>query len=266
MNVFISWSGTKSHDVAVALREWLPSVLQALKPWLSDQDINKGRRWSVDIFNKLEDTSACILCLTPDSIGSEWMHFEAGVVLKEVDESLICPYLVGLKKSDLSGPLSHFQASDSTKDETLRLLASLNEALGSSALDVNRLLTTFEKFWPELERKLEDIENCIPETDVLRPQNEVIEDILQTVRRIEGANTRIEASSVAISDEDLSSMERDVAKFIFEGIKVNEISKILNVSPKTVNSIRYHLFSKLHVSSDVELVFYLMRQNSESKK
>ena len=54
MRVFISWSGEKSRAVAEALRDWLPSIIQVLEPWISCKDIDKGARWHNEITNQLE--------------------------------------------------------------------------------------------------------------------------------------------------------------------------------------------------------------------
>jgi hypothetical protein len=45
MKLFISWSGEASHAVAKAFREWIPSVINAVEPWLSDEDIATGAHW-----------------------------------------------------------------------------------------------------------------------------------------------------------------------------------------------------------------------------
>jgi hypothetical protein len=70
MNVFISWSGPRSRFLAEALRAWLPRVIQAAKPWMSDEDISAGSRWLAEIQSELSLSSLGIICVTPENQNS----------------------------------------------------------------------------------------------------------------------------------------------------------------------------------------------------
>ena len=59
--------------------------------------------------------------------------------------------------------------------------------------------------------------------------------------------------------DQLSERELQVMMMITGGLKVQEISDKLCLSPKTVNSYRYRLFDKLDVNSDVELTHLAIR-------
>jgi hypothetical protein len=52
MKVFISWSGDSGKAVAEILYAWLPSALQAVKPFFSPDDIAKGARWSSEVADR----------------------------------------------------------------------------------------------------------------------------------------------------------------------------------------------------------------------
>ena len=58
---------------------------------------------------------------------------------------------------------------------------------------------------------------------------------------------------------ELSERELQIMMMITKGQKVTDISEQLNLSPKTVNSYRYRLFSKLDISGDVELTHLAIR-------
>lgn len=70
-------------------------------------------------------------------------------------------------------------------------------------------------------------------------------------------------SQFASADENpfksLSERELQIMMMITKGQKVTDISEQLNLSPKTVNSYRYRLFSKLDISGDVELTHLAIR-------
>jgi TIR domain len=101
MKVFLSWSGETSHAIAIALRDWLPSVIQFVEPYVSSEDIDKGARWSTDIAKELESSGYGILCVTPENTESPWLNFEAGALSKSIDKSRVSPLIVGLRRSEI---------------------------------------------------------------------------------------------------------------------------------------------------------------------
>ncbi len=52
----------------------------------------------------------------------------------------------------------------------------------------------------------------------------------------------------------LSQREAEVVTLILQGKTIKEMSEMLVLSDKTVNTYRYRLYSKLHVKNDVELI------------
>lgn len=114
MKVFISWSGNKSHKVALVFREWLPSVIQSLEPYVSSEDIDKGARWSTDIAKELEDSTVGILCVTKENLHAPWLSFEAGALSKTMDKAYVTPFLFDIKRSEVNGPVLHCLFCDFT--------------------------------------------------------------------------------------------------------------------------------------------------------
>lgn len=61
--------------------------------------------------------------------------------------------------------------------------------------------------------------------------------------------------------EQLSEREMQISLMIASGQKIQNISDLLCVSPKTVNTHRYRIFSKLEIENDVELALLAVRHN-----
>ena len=181
MKVFLSWSGERSKLIAETLREWLPLVIQAIKPWLSASDIDKGTRWSSEIASQLEDTTFGIICLTPDNLEAPWIHFEAGALSKTIDGAFVCPYLFQVDPSDVKGPLVQFQATRATKEDTNNLLHTINSVL-KEGIPESQLNKAFEVWWPDLEEKLKHINNRKDTPHIIRTDRELLEEILDTIR------------------------------------------------------------------------------------
>lgn len=189
MKVFISWSGNKSHHVALVFRDWLPSVIQSIKPYVSSEDIDKGARWSTDIATELENSTFGILCVTKDNINAPWLSFEAGALSKTMDKSFVSPFLFDIKRSEVDGPILQFQSTIFQKEDIHKLLKSLNKACGEASIPEAMLNKAFEVWYPTLEEELNKIKGIQDETEVtdspkdLSPAySEILEEILDLSR------------------------------------------------------------------------------------
>jgi two-component system, NarL family, invasion response regulator UvrY len=85
-------------------------------------------------------------------------------------------------------------------------------------------------------------------------QRYIASDIAQQM-----ALSQIEPQKAESPFSCLSERELQIMLMITRGQKVTEISEQLNLSPKTVNSYRYRMFSKLNISGDVELTHLAIR-------
>jgi hypothetical protein len=158
VKIFLSWSGALSLNVAGILRDWLPSVLQSVTPYVSAEDIDKGARWSTDIAKELELSAYGIICITRENLDAPWIHFEAGALSKTVEKARVSPFLVHVKRSEIQGPLLQFQSTVTEKDDIARLVGSINSAMAvGEQLDAPRLSKVFEVWWPQLKIELDKL-------------------------------------------------------------------------------------------------------------
>lgn len=98
------------------------------------------------------------------------------------------------------------------------------------------------------------------------------EDLIQAIRAVHrgeaflysGATQVLIEDFVAISDgkrrEILTSREQEVLSFIAKGYTNREVSEILNLSIKTIESHRSKIMEKLNISTRHELVDYALKE------
>jgi hypothetical protein len=84
-NIFLSWSGNRSEWIAQAFFDLLPVTIQASKPWMSAQSIDKGTRSLQEIAKALDGIKFGITFLTPENLTEPWILYEAGALTKNVD-------------------------------------------------------------------------------------------------------------------------------------------------------------------------------------
>jgi hypothetical protein len=183
MDIFITWSGPRSFAVAEALKEYLPMVVNDFSPWLSTADIDKGANWRGELTTALNNARAGIICLTPSNLTAPWLLFEAGAIAKRVEEKpLACTLLIGVESSDLSGPLTLFQDTKPTRDDLLRLIKTLNKALGDEARTETQIEGIFGIVWPKLEERLSNLPSDGPAERPRRSEREMLEELVDLQR------------------------------------------------------------------------------------
>ena len=214
MKVFISWSGNKSQQVASIFRDWLPSVIQSIEPYVSSEDIDKGARWSTDIAKELENSSFGILCVTKDNIEAPWLLFEAGALSKTMDKTFVIPFLFDIKRSEVQGPILQFQSTVFEKDDIKRMVKTLNSACGDGSISENRLDTTFDVWYPRLENGLNRVKSENDTSDSkkkkdIKPVPEVLEEILELSRD----NQKLLRNPSTQLSDDIESMKQTIEQF-----------------------------------------------------
>lgn len=184
MKVFISWSGERSKELAIAIREWMPVVIQSIEPWMSNEDIGAGQRWGHEIADSLDASNFGIVCMTPENKDARWLLFEAGALAKHLKESRVVPLLLGLAARDVEPPLGQFQAKIADHDGIYGLMKSMNSVSDSPLLE-DRLIRSFDGQWPELERRISEIPTAPPRAKPSRSSEEVLEELVTTVRGVD---------------------------------------------------------------------------------
>ena len=223
MRVFISWSGNKSHKVALVFRDWLPSVIQSIEPYVSSEDIDKGARWSTDIAKELENSTFGILCVTKDNLEAPWLSFEAGALSKTMDKAFVSPFLFDIKRSEVNGPILQFQSTIFQKEDLKKLVTTLNKACGENCIPESRLEKAFEVWFPTLETELNKIKDVIDYPDEIKKKESL---------NIKFENYQIVGKNISFRYPDNDKMIFDKFNFIIPDKKITYI-KGSNGSGKT---------------------------------
>jgi hypothetical protein len=209
MDILLSWSKSKSKQLARELYKWLPNVLPGVKPWMSEKDIDKGTEWFGELQAYLGQAKACIIVVTEENVRSPWLYYEAGAIAAKGPDVRVCPYLVGIEPGMLAdGPLGKFQGTVPTLDDTLALIYSLNRRLGSPhneqllkhAVDVN---------WHTLEAEITRMQGLPPQNpaDFIRtPADELAGLVLSTAATMLLLEAAEDRQGIVIVSADLSGV------------------------------------------------------------
>lgn len=237
MRVFMSWSGERSKLVGELLDEWLQCVIQAIDPWMSTKDLDRGALWFTEINNQLKDVSVGIIVLTKENKEKPWILFEAGALAKGLSTSRVCIVLVDLKAAEVRDPLAQFNLTVPDRTGIWNLVSTLNSSLQENALKEKVLSQVFDTYWPQFERKLAGILDSTPE--ILGKETKVTTDDLiaelidntrninMRLRNIERPR-RIEDSKVKHRVMPAGEARRLIKSMYIDGMNEEEIIKALS--------------------------------------
>lgn len=186
MKVFLSWSGDRSRSIAETLRETLPLLMNAVQPWMSELDIDKGERWNTVLADVLGNAKIGIFCLTGLNINKPALLFEGGAISKSVGDSRVCVLLDGMEPSSISWPWSQFQSTRLHEQKDMfKMLTDINKWLGEAgepALGPEQFTKQLNVWWPlfqkELEAKPAGVKVQVPE----RSEKDMLIEILELLR------------------------------------------------------------------------------------
>jgi hypothetical protein len=126
-----------------------------------------------------------VVCLTPENLTAPWILYEAGALSKAIGEKeRLCTYLLGgLEFQDVKPPLGMFQATMPTKEDTQKLIRTINKAVSDNPVPEVRLDTVFDRLWAELETKLGNLPEIADQIAVQkRSLDEIVTEILEIAR------------------------------------------------------------------------------------
>lgn len=189
MKVFISWSGDTSRQIATAFADFIGTLLQHVRPFVSATDIGKGVRWFERVSLELRDTNFGVVILTPENLHSPWIMFEAGALSKQLDQGRVSCLVFEMSKADVELPLGGFQNTDFNDDDVWKLVESIN-ACGETHVAKERLAAIYKELWDRFANnvsivfaKARESSGVVPDPHP-RSQESKIDELLNIVREI----------------------------------------------------------------------------------
>jgi hypothetical protein len=151
---------------------------------MSDEDIDKGSRGLDEVGTALGGMKIGIICLTPENLNARWILYEAGALSKTLDaKTRVCTYLLAsLEVQNIQPPLGMFQATKAEKEETRRLVQTINKALDGEAVSEAHLNATFDGMWPRLEARLGGIPKLEQVEQTKRSPEDMLAELVEASR------------------------------------------------------------------------------------
>jgi hypothetical protein len=205
--------------------------MNAVAPWMSELDIDKGERWNSVIADVLNNSKVGIFCVTPDNVSRPAILFEAGAISKSVTDARTCVLLEGMQSSDLSWPWAQFQATRlHDQKDMFKMLCDLNRWVveaGEPGLSPEHFQKQLGMWWPqfqaELQAKPAEAAAHVPQ----RSDKDMLVEILELLRSQKRESASFEMITAEIQKARVVTEER--AKEQLAAIEARVYQEGLNV-------------------------------------
>lgn len=156
--VFFSWSGDKSKEIALKFQNLFKQVFEpAVTSFMSARDIGAGRRGLDLLFSKLEQCNYGVSFVDAENARAPWIQFEAGALSKLIDTSRVMVLsLDGNVQSLEDTPLNEFQHKLFNKEDIKSIFEGIIESYKlEKSKDI--FMQRFEGEWDEFYRNAQII-------------------------------------------------------------------------------------------------------------
>lgn len=263
MKIFISWSGERSRLVAELFDKWVQCVLQAVDPWLSSKDIDRGSLWFSEITNQLSNTHNGIICLTKSNLNKPWILFESGALAKGLSSNRVYTFLIDLSANDVKDPLAQFNHTMPTRESIYQLVRTINKGLDGQALKESILSNVFDTYWPQFEKEFQIILKTTSEEEIAqeRPKEDMLNEILLSVRGIDKRLRKVEdievlfnvskANNNAAAKRQIEDLNLSVRAFnALKALRINNVNDLLALDTDKLDLIGFR--SKEEIKNMIE--------------
>jgi hypothetical protein len=128
------------------------------------------------------------------NLGNPWLNFEAGILAKQLKrdqpgETLVCPLLIDMAESDLTGPFTLLQYLPFDEHGLLRVAQMVNKHAIPEPRKEAVVENAFQLCWQKIKTELDQMQ--VPEQSAkpTRSVGEMLEEVLGIVRSIDKAST-----------------------------------------------------------------------------
>lgn len=247
-NVFLSWSGDKSREVAERFKELFTDVFDpTIKCFISTRDIVGGRRGTAALAEELEKCNYGIFFVDSKNVRAPWLQFEAGAISKMVSDSRVMVLLLDNAVGCLNDtPLSDFQYKLFNKEHVKSIFEEIIDYFEQKE-SKDSYLKRFEREWDTFYEKAEKIlsaeqkDNDVKndENDELKTIQKMLIDVQnflkseysQTLKEGAGIVSELKKMLINMDSDDLKDMKMRFKvqryELIFQKI-VQEIEAVLD--------------------------------------